>query len=168
MKRLQQFSKLFVLVALFAAAAPWTITRTSARQTDSVGRTVNFGSIGVATGQTVRITGLAVGPCNIPVEIVFLDAKGDVIGAHDMSIEPGQSASFDLNFDSFLRKAGGEPLVLPDPANRLQLHGLIKYSVHAEHVDIERIVPTIEVFDNKTGRTTFGWSVPEPPECPAP
>jgi hypothetical protein len=150
MKRIQQFSKLFVLVALFAAAAPWTTSRTSARQTDSVGRTVNFGSIGVARGQTVRITGLAVAPCNIPAEFVFLDGEGGVIAAQDFHIPPEH---FDL---------------IGLKADRLQLRGLVKYTVHAEHIDVERLIPTLEIIDNKTGRTTFGWSVPEPPECPAP
>jgi hypothetical protein len=157
MKPVHHFSKLIVLVALFAVAAPWTTTSTSARQTDTVDRSVNFGSIGLARGQTVRITGLAVAPCNIPAEFVFLDGEGGVIAAQDFHIPPEHFESFDLNFDLIGLKA-----------DRLQLRGLVKYTVHAEHIDVERLIPTLEIIDNKTGRTAFGWSVPEPPECPAP
>jgi hypothetical protein len=156
MKSIHQFSKLIVLVAILAVAAPFTTTSTSARQTETVERSVNFGSIGVARGETARVIGLAVAPCNIRVEFVFLDGNGGVIAAHDISVTPEHFESFDLNFDSLGRRD-----------NRLQLRVLVKYSVHAEHADIERLIANVEIIDNKTGQTTVGWSVPDAPECPA-
>jgi hypothetical protein len=157
MKSVPQFAKLIVLAAILTIAAPFTTTRTSARQTETVERSVNFGSIGVARGETIRVVGLAVAPCDIPVEFVFLDGNGGVIAAHDISVMPEHFEAFDLNFDSLGRRD-----------NRLQLRVLVKYSVHAEHADIERLIANVEIIDNKTGKTTVGWSVPEPPECPAP
>jgi hypothetical protein len=158
MKGLRRILTLVFLAGLVAGAAAWTTTgTTSARQEDSVERTVNLGSIGIARGQTVRLIGLAVGPCNIPVEFVFLDAEGNVLAAGVDEIMPERFHSFDLNFDTLAVKEA-----------RLQLRAVVKYSIHLEHINVEKIIPTLEVIDNKTGKTTFAMSVPEPPECPTP
>jgi hypothetical protein len=149
--------KLFLLAMLIAVATPWAGNTTSARQTDSVARTANFGSIGATRGQTVRLTSLVVGPSNIPVEFVFLDAEGNVLAALNDEIMPERFHSFDLNLDTLGRFDG-----------RLQLRALVKYSVHAEHIDVEKLIPSLEVIDNKTGKTTFALDMPEMPECPAP
>ncbi len=144
--------KLFTLIALVTVAAAGMTIKSSARQTRFVERALNFSSIGITRGQTVRLHGLAVGPCNIPVEFVFLDSEGRVLQQTNQNIDPEHFESFDLNFDS---------LGLPD--KRLQLRVLVKYLAHAEHAD-ERVFASLEVFDNKTNKTNFVLSVPEPPE----
>ena len=140
------FLKLIVLFALIGVAAASPVTRTRARQTQLVERTLNFSSVGFTRGQTIRLNSLAVGPCNIPAEFVFLDAEGAVLSAQDISVRSEHFESFDLNFDSLGRSEG-----------RVQVRGLVKFAVHAEHIDQEDIVATLEVLDNKSQRSSFSW-----------
>lgn len=150
-----RFFKHLTWATLASLVALCMLASASAQSADTIDRTLNFGSIGLSKGHTIRVTGLAVGPCNIPAEIVLLDAEGVVVGATNLETMPERFQSFDLDFDS---------LRVRDL--RVQLRVVVKYLVHAEHAADEQLVPTVEIIDNKTGKTTFGWNMPEMPEMP--
>jgi len=108
----------------------------------------------------VRLNSLVVGPSNIPVEVVFLDKDGQALKQTTQNIAPEHFESFDLNFDSL-----GRSEIRSE--TRFQLRVLVKYPVTVEHYKEERVYASLEIIDNKTDKTTFVLSVPEPPELPA-
>lgn len=148
MKSIKQLLKLVVSIALIAVISLVTEGAGRARQTEFVERTLNFSSIGLTRGQIVRVTGLAVGPCNIPVEILFLDKAGRVLKRTTQEVETERFVYFDLNFDSLGRLE-----------STIQLRALVRFAVHAEHLDQEDIVATLEVMDSNSERTGFSWAL---------
>lgn len=142
---------LFVMASVLGPGAP-----ARAADTELIVHTLNFSPFGLTRGQSIRLNGAVVGPCNIPVEFVLVDAHGFVIASKTVEVERDALDSFQLNFDE-----------LGMPERRVQLRAIVKYAVHAEHAAEEHLIASLEVVDNKTLRTCFVLSVPEPPECPA-
>ncbi len=115
-----------------------------------------FGMVGLTQGQTARLNLL--NPGVLPplatgaicsAQVSFLDNKGAVLKTAPISVLPGQSVPFDLNRDTDvtstdqrvqIRAILQTPLPSPIVASPQQLMGC-------------PLIPTLEIFDNDTGRT---------------
>ncbi|HMG32621.1 MAG TPA: hypothetical protein VKM94_01685 [Blastocatellia bacterium] len=123
-----------------------------------------FGMLGITTGQTARlnvVNALPVDPPSIPVgppirvTLMFVDGNGNpfnIAGAPLQTIVtlgPGQSGSLDLNSDAI---PNGPPTVPNGPPIRVQIRALV---AECEGCSRGFVVPTLEVFDNATGKSTL-------------
>jgi len=101
-----------------------------------------FGMVGITRGQTARINVLNVGREPIDLSLTFTDSAGRVIKQTFETAEEGHAIFLDLT-----------PGTVDDPAGRFQIHGSIQvYRRSAESLG-RQVIPTLEVFDNETGRT---------------
>ncbi|MCA1593265.1 MAG: hypothetical protein LC754_11570 [Acidobacteria bacterium] len=168
MKKQLGIVKTTMLVALAALATAGIIlgARRARAQTEEtpppVGERLSFGMIGIARGQTVRLSVAnvsdAICPCN-RVLLTFLDTEGRPLRRRDGSVirraaepEPGRAVFLDLDADD---------LQWPPGPTRLQLRAV----VNAQPPPIgdgsattsagDRIATTVEVFNNETLRTSF-------------
>jgi hypothetical protein len=119
---------------------------------------VGFAMIGVAIGQTARINALNAGSASstqdssCSVTMQFLDNQGQLLKQMVVSLQPGKGTSLDLSRDQ---------LPGDDPRAEIRAVLLFGYSGGAnpgpevlQQYDCN-IVPSVEVFDNNTGRTSF-------------
>lgn len=115
-----------------------------------------FGIVGLTAGQTARLNVL--NPGVLPplatggicsAQVSFLDSKGTVLKTAPIVVAPGQSVPFDLNRDTDVTATDQRVQVratlqipLPSPifASPVQLLGC-------------PLIPTLEIFNNDTGRT---------------
>jgi hypothetical protein len=147
--------KLFAMVmALAMLAAIWASWGARSAQAIVVvgGKT---GMFGIARGQTARINVVHTGePDGRPaqVEMLFLDSMSNVVArSGQIAADGGQSASFDVDANAFIIDG-----------SRVELRAVVRAS-GAPHIKRD-LRTTIEVFDNDTSKTTFGFTVPPEPE----
>jgi len=158
----------FALLTLAALAALVTLgvfrAPRSAQAQDQtpppVGDRISFGMVGITRGQTVRLSvaNSAIGcPCQ-RILLNFRDAEGRLLRSRDGSViqralelGPGRAASLDLDADE---------LQLPPGPVRLQLRAVVTVqpppvgdSDELPPPVNDRVVPSVEVFNNATGRT---------------
>jgi len=135
------------------------------RPTESAGERsaeLTFGMVGIARGQTLRLNVVALarkgdkstvdnpldavdvppGPCK--VDLSFMDGEGNLLlPAVQRTLEIGHAIFVDLNRD-----------LLDRPGNRLEIRVMVNVICSTDRGGIVA-VPTLEVFDNITGKTTF-------------
>jgi len=101
------------------------------------------GMFGVAHGQVARINAVIGNPDAVPiqVEMMYLDATGNVVGRYMKTVMPGHAAFFDVMFDA----------LMPGDANRIELRAIVNV---LGGPDTKNLVTTVEVFDSDTGRNT--------------
>lgn len=147
----------FALVSLSA----WGASSALAAQPPEPGR-IAFGQIGIVAGQSVQLNVVHTGLIDPPepdkpivVELKLLDANGNTLASSVERVLPGHSAS--LTFQ-------GPPQ--PDRTGRVSLRGLVSFSdpPEPERQGRARLVSTLEVFDNVTGRTSFVLADPPDPD----
>src|SRR5262245_10194459 len=123
-----------------------------------------FGMVGITAGQTARlnvVNALPQPPPNLPnpppnrVTLMFVDSSGNPVNIGGaplqttVTLSPGQSAFLDLNGDAY----PSPPPNLPNPPpQRVEIRALVS---DCEGCGSGLVVPTLEVFDNATGRTTL-------------
>jgi hypothetical protein len=117
-----------------------------------------FGMVGVAAGQSMRVNVLNAGvltptaqPFACAAQVFFLNDQGVVIKRAAVNASPGRSQSIDIHRDVDI--AAGQ--------NRVEVRAvvtsvsfLVSTSGQPSHLAFCQIVPTLEVFDDETGRTT--------------
>lgn len=126
---------------------------------------ISFGMVGIAPGQTLRVnvsnvvatndSGFPPGPSR--VAIIVINSQGDPVRHRDGSpvrrvvmLERGDSAFLDLN---------GDDLQYPPGPTRLQLRAVVNVfppgptDNEAPPPIGDRIVPSVEIFNNANGRT---------------
>lgn len=158
------FLLLLGLIAAQGATPPISI---------SFSRVMDFGMVGITVHQTARLnvvnlsgtvagspttsSSTPVSPCK--AELMFLDNTGKTfINTAGQPIDtlltlaPGQSGSLDLNADGLQGNIG----------SRVEVHAVIKDGVQ-QPAPLNSVfscfnVPTLEVFDNATGKTTALFS----------
>jgi hypothetical protein len=164
--KLNETSKVIAVVALVAIAIFCALpaVRGSALPNCSGCRNLKFtfGMLGITPGQTARLSvvnALPSGPPQIPVgppsrvTLMFVDSNGNPfsIGGAPLhttvTLLPGQSGFLDLNGDAI---PVGPPQIPIGPPNRVQIRAVVS---DCEGCSRGLIVPTLEVFDNATGRT---------------
>jgi hypothetical protein len=125
-----------------------------------------FGMVGITPGQTARlnvVNAIPPGPPNIPpgppirVTLMFVDSNGNPFNIGDapsrttVTLLPGQSTFLDLALSGDALPVGA-PGIQPGTPARLQMRALIS---DCEGCSRGVVVPTLEVFDNATGKTTL-------------
>lgn len=158
------FTKLSIAIAvvvLLASGAVWEIRHVRAMPT-AVEFDPAFGIVGITRGETMRLnvvnlldpvpTGVPPGPCRVVLSFrnangqPFTDANGQVVRS-ETTLQAGESAFLELNGNLF-----GPPST--NGAGRLELRPLIQiFTVRGSFAP--PCVPTMEVFDNTTGRTSL-------------
>jgi hypothetical protein len=118
-----------------------------------VERLFDFSMFGATRGQTARLNAVFnVAPelrgrmtgARIEVELIFLDAKGNLLKQSVETLAPREGSSLELNIDSL---AGG--------GNRFDLIPCIRVLVGADiHVPIQ-VIGSVELVDNATGKTVL-------------
>lgn len=115
-----------------------------------------FGMVGITRGQTARLnvvdaSEVAPDPCR-EVELMFLDSQGNVRLRSSECLAPGHAAFLDLN-GNFLEA----------PGVRAEIRAMVHVTPPPEpDRNRVKIIASVEVFDNITGKTSF--VIGEPPE----
>jgi len=170
MNKRRILSKVGIAIALMALAstgAVWQMRRVQANPLPTaVESQTSFGTIGVALGQTIRVSvantltsdpNLPPGPCRVLIN--FRDLNGDLVHNRagqvvfrDVLLNPGQSAFFDVGFLT----------VAPSPNtnagnDRIQIRPIITTAMTPPDPNTppDPCVPVVEVFNDLTGRTAF-------------
>lgn len=131
---------------------------------------ISFGMVGITQGQTIRLSVVNTHPPPVGdfppgpsrVVLTFLDADGHRLRHRDGSIirlavelQPGNAAFLDLNADD---------LQYPPGPTRLQLRAVVNVvpppnpESEVSPPTPDRIVTSVEVFNNANGRTVFVMS----------
>jgi hypothetical protein len=139
--RIQFVSPMFIVGMVITLATVGT------RGTVWGGTDVGNGMVGLVRGQTARLNTVNLGgpdtrPCE--VELMFFDDQGNPLAARGIIIIGGKSDFLDLNADAL----GG-----PDtrPGDRFQIRAQV---VIPPGPCRGTTIPTLEIFDNDTGKTT--------------
>jgi hypothetical protein len=166
------------IVAMLATGVIWQVRRARAANPPDPDR---FGMVGLTRGQTMRLNVVNLGnppdpdrngsppdPCRVVLSFrnaagqPFTDSNGQVIH-RAVDLRAGESAFLDLNGDVF-----GAPSTNTDTAPvRLQLRPFVRVLGDPPDPDRNACRPTMEVFDNATGRTSLfsaGFSNPPDPD----
>jgi hypothetical protein len=168
---LTRVSITIALVALLATAVISEARR--ARAADLFPTPWVFGMIGLTQGQTIRLNvvnltperQLPPGPCRVVLSFLdaggqpFTDSNGQVIQS-EVELKAGESAFLDLNGDGFVGPStNGGP-------ERLQLRPIARVLQEPRgNLPPGPCFPTMEVFDNATGRTSL-FAPAQPPGLP--
>lgn len=136
--------KLIALLAIVTTGAVWSAAGVSAAF-DSASST---GMFGVTRGQTARLNVFGVdNPDLLPIraELSLVDGDGQILSQKVFDIETGKSAFLDL-------KGSDVP---PRDGNRIQMRAVVKIVDNPDIHPADALIPTLEVFDNKSGETRF-------------
>ncbi len=123
---------------------------------------IAFGQVGIAFGQSIELTVVNVGLVQPPepeapaMELLILDQGGNVIARSIEKVAAGQSVTLKFNGDT-LRRSGN--------FSRVHLRALVRFSDPPDpELPAPRIVGSLEVVDNFSGRTSFGFVTPPEPD----
>jgi hypothetical protein len=133
---------------------------------------VGFALTGLARGQSVVLNAVNLGTgaytqsSSCTVTFQLLDTQGKVVSQTTVNLQPGQASSLEVNRDS-----------LPGGLRRIQVRGVLLYGYSGganppagilQQNDCN-IVPSLEVYDDATGKTSFiltGATPLPPPAAP--
>lgn len=150
MARFGVFAVMAVIVACDGGALPTDESVGLESQPARVAREVvhEFGMVGLAPGQSLRIHAVNIGnpnesPTGVPVDLELLDSDGGVIApCISEALRPGASAL--LNYDL----AANNPPEPDVPALRRAVRARVRIAARAARL----IASSLEVFDSATGR----------------
>ena len=146
---------------LFALAVTTTLSALGQEaSTIPVGssRVQTFGMVGITTGQDLRLNVLNAGiltpseqPISCSVQLFFVSEQGLVLKRATTTIGPGRSQSIDISRDADIA-AGQSRVEVRAVVSSLSFVAIASGS--GRHQGFCQLVPTLEVFDHDTGRTT--------------
>src|SRR5262249_6515069 len=149
-------------VALFAALPASHVSALPCPGGCQHATSFTFGMLGITPGQTARlnvVNAIPVGPPTIPVgppirvTLMFVDGNGNPFSIAGVPLQttvtlgPGQSGFLDVNGDAI---PSGPPIIPSGPPTRVEIRALVS---ECEGCSTGLVVPTLEVFENATGRT---------------
>lgn len=102
----------------------------------------HFGMVGITRGQSARLNVLNASREPIQLSLNFSNSDGRLIRQAVETLEPGRAVFLDLT-----------PSTVDEGAGRLQIHASIQFGDLDSGGVGRQIIPTLEVFDNDTGRT---------------
>jgi len=118
---------------------------------------IGFAMIGIASGESMRVNALNIGSSaskqasSCPVTLQFLGAQSEVLKQTIVTLRPGAAASMDLSRDA-IRAGEGRAEI-----RAVLLFGYSGGAAPSPEV-LQRfdcnIVPSVEVYENRTGRTS--------------
>lgn len=151
----------FIQWTCVLALSAWTLTAqttTPNQPARSVERLRTIGMVGLAEGQTAQLNLLAprvpatAAATSCSAAVAFLDGQGNVLKSGTLTVLPDQSASFDLDSDADLQMASDE---------RREIRATIQIAplppVAGSTAPIMapcRLIPTLEIIDNITKKTS--------------
>jgi hypothetical protein len=131
---------LAIASAIAVTCTIWFTTHATAQNQRASGF-LAYGMIGITSGQTLRLNAASVNVRReVPVELLFLDTQGNVIGRSAERVLPGHAIFLELPFSP------------TGTGRRMQVRGLIRWATDLGPE--EYVIPTLEVIDDVTGRTT--------------
>ena len=157
------------LMALTAISALWEIRSVRANSNPmptAVESQTSFGTVGIAAGQTMRVSvantlvndpTVPPGPCSVVIN--FRDMNGDLVVNRNgqvifrtVQLDPGQSAYLDLNFAQLTPAASIGAFL-----GRIQLRPVttVTFPPGPPIIPPGPCIPAVEVLDSITGRTQF-------------
>jgi hypothetical protein len=138
---------LAVALSVAAGWAVWSARQAKAQDARATGY-LAYGTVGIASGQTARLNAVTAGVGHdVPVELTFLDDKGNVVGRTVVRLQPGRATSLDYHFIPGIS------------GNRIPVRGLVRW---ASQLGPEGyVIPSLEIIDDATGRTVFVHPDPE-------
>jgi hypothetical protein len=142
-KRISSFSKIaagIALTCLFATQAQ--------SQDQQASGLLAYGMVGIAPGQSLRLHAVTVGvQGDTVVELSFFDRQGTLLSRSVGKLSPGQAASIIIHYTP---EAQGN-------------HTLVRALVRFEKPGGSKgyVIPSLEVVDDETGRTTVLLANPE-------
>lgn len=132
----------WALALLAAAGFLFNVARASASESYSR----NFGMTGITLSQTARLSVVSVDNPDlrpVRVELLFLDNQGRVLAQSQETLLPGQAALLDLRGVEAARGV-----------NRAQIRAQVRFVDNPDIRVAQKVLPTLEVIDNASGRTT--------------
>jgi hypothetical protein len=150
----------FISIALMALAS-------ASAQTTGLG----FAMVGVASGQSARINALNMGSrsstqdSSCSVTLQFVDLQGQLLKQSVVNLGPGKGATLDLSRDQ-----------VPGDDLRAEIRAVLLFGYSGgapPGPDVRQqfdcnIVPSVEVYDNNTGRTSLILTDAKPLPVPDP
>jgi len=118
-----------------------------------------FPMTGIASGQSARVNALNMAtldpnnPTSCSVTLEFLDTTGTVLKQTSIDLQPGAAGSLDLSWDE-----------LPGGTLRTEVRAVLLFGYSGganppseilRHTACGNLVPSLEVYDNSSGRTNF-------------
>lgn len=144
-------------MAFIALTAPGVVAGAGQNSTVHEARqTSTFGTLGIVTGQTVRVSAfrapnqdLDVNLCG--VELDFFDINGNPQATAQANLDPGKGTFLDLPFAS----------VAPPPSSpRAEISATVNVVSNArDGVPACHVATSVEIFDQATGRTSTSEKV---------
>jgi hypothetical protein len=142
MKTQKRFPKVLALITLLALVAIWVPARSSEQPTEaSKAPRLVTGLVGLAEGQTARMSVVNWGDQPVKVELVLLDADGKADIVCNGIVAPGKSLSDDFSWPC----CGGGPV---------KVRSELRLVDPQERKPFDQLVATLEIFDDQTGKTT--------------
>lgn len=141
MKTQKRFPKVLALMTLLALGAIWVPARSSEQPAEaSKAPRLVTGLVGLAEGQTARMSVVNWGDQPVKVELVLLDADGKADIVCNGIVAPGKSLSDDFSW--------------PCCGWRVEVRGELRLVDPQERKAFDQLVATLEIFDDQTGKTT--------------
>ena len=117
---------------------------------------ITFGMAGIAAGETARVNALNVsapgGPIiagsSCQVTVTFLDESGKTLAASTQAVSQGQAVHFDLTRSQ--ADAGADPVEI---RATVMASFVVSSTVSATAAASCSVLPTMDIFDQGTGRT---------------
>jgi len=149
-----------VVAALALVALPFQARRlcaqTAVPSVLTVSTSSTFGTVGIAAGETARVNALNLasgGPimagASCQVTATFLDDSGNTLQVQSKSVAQGQAVHFDLLRSQ--AQAGADPVEIRATVSSLSL---LTPGVAVSSLAGCSILPTMEIFDQMSGRTS--------------
>jgi hypothetical protein len=119
---------------------------------------VGFAIVGIATGESALVSALNLGTASprsntsCGVTLQFLDAQGHVLKQTVVKLQPGKAASLGLSRET-----------VPTPGSRAEIRAVLLFGYAGgappgpamlQQFDCN-IVPSLQIYDDHTGRTSF-------------
>jgi len=144
MNRRSVFNRRFTAVSAAVAVGIgmiWFSARAKAQEQSGPGF-LAFGVVGIARGETERLNVVTVGvQQEILMELSFLDSQGRTLARSVERVAPGRAVFLDLHFAEH-----------SNGSNHLAVRALVRFTAQASPGGY--ILPSVEVIDDVTGRTS--------------
>lgn len=102
------------------------------------------GTVVIAKGQTARLNVVNTGQTGTTIVIALVEETERIVVESKKTLAAGQAVMLEFSKDSLIREE-----------NRIQLYGLIKFVDTVDTRIADKIIPTLEILDNETGKTIF-------------
>jgi hypothetical protein len=102
----------------------------------------HFGMVGITREQTARLNVVNVSREPIQLSLNFTDGAGRMIRQTVETLMPDQATFLDISLSGIDQVAG-----------RIQIHASLEINARSSADVGRRLIPTLEVFDNSTGKT---------------